>query len=157
MATSSKKSNSNKKIMVFGVLCACVAAVVALVFILNQKEDYYSDKYARDYNWYMGTCTEAMSNSFEATTMIYCDCGYYEFRNIYGPKKIYGELSAADVLGWGQTISDDKLMDNVKTCYDSEVAEYKKEHPGVDIDKAWKEEERIIVPKRVIKAGELDK
>ena len=146
-------------LIVVGIICTLIVAIAAVCVWMNRQKDYYSDEYAEDFNWYMSTCSDVFKDSYKSTTLLFCDCGYYEFRNKYGDKKIYGELSVSDVLGMGvnlnsdkdhEAIKDDELIDNIKACYDSEVEAYKKAHPKVDINKQWKDDEKMIVPRRML-------
>jgi len=158
--SSDKKPKTNP--IFFTVIIIALVSSIALFFLFQSlnKEDYYSEKYAEDYNWYMTACSDGLKNGYKATTLLYCDCGYYEFRNTYGNKKIYGNLSVSDVLGTGseilkndsskETISDDALFERINVCYKNAVNDYKKAHPNVDLDQQWNNGENMIIPERVI-------
>ena len=159
VAEDEKGNSAVSRIIAFCVVFAAIAGIIAIALLSNVKPDYYSGKYTEDLAWYMKTCADVFKDSYTSTTLVFCDCGYYEFRNKYGNRKIYGELSVSDVLGIGvdldktddrKPINDDELSDKIKQCYDSEIEKYKKEHPNTDIDQLWNDDQNFIVPHRLL-------
>ena len=158
---NNKKAKSSSSLL---VIIAIAALLILAIFIFKSlgEEDYYSEKYAEDYNWYMTSCSDVFKKGYKATTLLFCDCGYYEFRNTYGNKKIYGNLSVSDVLGIGseilkndpskETITDDDLFERIGICYDDAVNDYKTAHPNVDLNQQWEAGERMVVPESIIKS-----
>lgn len=156
------KSQSNKMKLCPFIFIGVILFVVVCCLCIRPQKDYYSKEYVEDLNWYLKTCSETFNTSYKATTLLFCDCGYYEFRNKYGDKRIYGRLSVSDVLGVGSTLSQDdghevvidsELSKNIKQCHVSEIEQYKKEHPDIDIDKMWGADEshqEMIIPRRLL-------
>lgn len=152
------KESKKKRKIILSLIASAVVVFVAVFAVINltKEEDYHSGKYYDDYGWYITTCLDAMSDSVKSKTMLLCDCGYTEFRKIYGSKKVYGELSVADVQGIGQKIKDDVLFSNTSKCYKEEVANYEKEFPNADWDKMWEDGENMVMPSWYVEEREKE-
>lgn len=140
MTKQNKKGNG--WVVALVILFMIVAAVIGGVLYASSSKNWYDEKYMDDWTVFTGMCVEAGSEYFHSTTLIYCDCAYQQYRELYGEKSIGQNYELVT-----KTIGNDAAMKKAQACYKEEVQIYQNEHPNINLDELWRNGERIIMPR----------